>query len=115
MFGSEEVTREGGPTMRHVVLSSGFTFSVEPFPAFRSSLVYGRNQRSTAFLPCNGVVPVVAYKVTCQGARMGEDRVLYEGSDKAAAERARSEFDSGEQAKGSSARAYIRVTPATLP
>jgi hypothetical protein len=44
--------------MKHVVLSKdGWQFSASPFPAFRVSLSYGRNQNSRGFIAVNGVTP----------------------------------------------------------
>jgi hypothetical protein len=33
--------------------NTAFSFSTEPFPAFRCDLTYGRNKKDFAFLPCN--------------------------------------------------------------
>jgi hypothetical protein len=43
--------------MKHAQTSSGWTFGTEPFPAFRVSLSYGRNQNSRGFIAVNGVTP----------------------------------------------------------
>lgn len=37
--------------MKHFNLDNSFKYSEEPFPAFRSELVYGRNKRDFEFLP----------------------------------------------------------------
>jgi hypothetical protein len=37
--------------MKHFRLDGSFEYSEEPFPAFRSRLVYGRNKRDFEFLP----------------------------------------------------------------
>lgn len=37
--------------MKHFILDNSFKYSEEPFPAFRSELVYGRNKRDFEFLP----------------------------------------------------------------
>ena len=35
---------------------SSYKYSTEPFPAFRCSLIFGRNKRDFAFIPCNAEV-----------------------------------------------------------
>jgi hypothetical protein len=37
--------------MKHFILDGSFPYSDDPFPAFRSNLVYGRNKRDFEFLP----------------------------------------------------------------
>ena len=43
--------------MKHVMLSRGWSFGTNPFPAFRSEMRYGRNQNDREFIGVNGVVP----------------------------------------------------------
>jgi len=76
--------------MRHVNLDSEWKFTKEPFPAFRCSLVYGRNKRAFNFLPVKGVLPVTEYTVT---PMWEEDKVLYHGISKEDAEAAKAKYD----------------------
>lgn len=83
--------------MKHINLSHDeWSFSTEPFPAFRCSLVYGRNKRDREFLPVNGIAPVQIYRVVA-----GDNDELYSGSDLSAAQAAQIEFnaDAAKQAK----------------
>lgn len=41
--------------MIHIRIDSSFEFSEEPFPAFRSNLVFGRNKRDFQFLPVKDI------------------------------------------------------------
>jgi len=41
--------------MKHMILSSTWAFSDQPFPAFRCELWYGRNKHDKAFLPVKDV------------------------------------------------------------
>lgn len=43
--------------MKHVIIGSGWSFGSEPFPAFRLSMSYGRNQNDREFIGVNGIVP----------------------------------------------------------
>lgn len=44
--------------MKHIDLSrGGWSFGTDPFPAFRSQMVYGHNQRDREFIGVNGVTP----------------------------------------------------------
>jgi len=95
--------------MKHILLSTGWSFSTEPFPAYRSELVFGRNKRDREFLPVQNVSPVVIYTVT---ADYGKTE-LYKGSDKAAAEAAEAAYD--EQNKDSWKSANLQATQPTLP
>lgn len=95
--------------MKHILLSTGWSFSTEPFPAYRASLVFGRNKRDREFLPVQNVSPVVIYTVT---AEYGKTE-LYKGSDKAAAEAAKATYD--EQNKDSWKSANLQATQPTLP
>ncbi len=77
--------------MQHIVLSTeGFTFSSDPFPAFRCRLSFGRTKNDSQFLPVQGVELVTTYKVV-EGKLGG--KVLYQGTDKAEADKAKAEFD----------------------
>lgn len=98
--------------MRHIILSNGWNFDTNPFAAFRCELVFGRNKRDRAFLPVNGVTPIVQYVVT---ANM-EKEALYAGTDKVAAEKAKTKYDS-EKNDGScwSPKATIDTSQPTLP
>ncbi len=73
--------------MLHVTLSKSWEYNTEPFPAFRCNLVYGRNKRDREFLSVKDVTPVINYTVTA------DNNVLYSGSDKVAAEKAKADFD----------------------
>ena len=80
--------------MKHVNLSSAWQFSVEPFPAFRCGLSYGRNQHDRQFLPVTaGAEPLTEHKVSGHGS------ILYLGTDKTEAEEAKRMFDTQEQEK----------------
>jgi len=81
--------------MKHINLSQSWGFSTEPFPAFRSELVYGRNKRDREFLPVKDVEPIVQYTVTADSGKT----VLYEGSDKSLAEVAKARYDAEQKAK----------------
>lgn len=76
--------------MKHINLApKAWSFTTEPFPAFRCGLVFGRNQRDRAFLPVTtGVEPVVIYTVE---ANCGQPPV-YVGTDKVAAEEAKAQY-----------------------
>ncbi|MDP2638929.1 MAG: hypothetical protein Q8P06_02055 [Candidatus Azambacteria bacterium] len=76
--------------MKHIVMSRGWAYGVEPFPAYRAELIYGRNKRDREFLPVQGVTPVTTYTVTAEYGKI----VLYSGTDKIAAEAAKAKFDS---------------------
>lgn len=95
--------------MKHILMSTGWSFSIEPFPAYRSELVFGRNKRDREFLPVQNVAPVVAFTVTADYGKT----VLYEGTDKVAAEAAKASYD--EQNKGSWKTANLQATQPTLP
>ena len=95
--------------MKHILMSTGWSFSIEPFPAYRSELVFGRNKRDREFLPVQNVAPVVTYTVTADYGKT----VLYQGMDKAAAEAAKAVYD--EQNKGSWKTANLQATQPTLP
>jgi hypothetical protein len=41
--------------MIHIRVDDSFEFSIDPFPAFRSNLIFGRNKRNFAFLPIKDV------------------------------------------------------------
>ncbi|MDO8469703.1 MAG: hypothetical protein Q7S84_01635 [bacterium] len=43
--------------MKHIMLSQGWSFGTDPFPAFRSSMSYGHNQNDREFIGVNGAVP----------------------------------------------------------
>lgn len=75
--------------MKHISLSSAWKFGTDPFAAFRCNLVYGHNKHDREFLPVKDVVPVTAYAVTSNYGR----ETLYEGTDKAAAEAAKTKHD----------------------
>lgn len=72
--------------MKHIIISDKWQFGTDPFPAYRCSLVYGRNQRDREFLPTNGITPTEfavfksghekqgpEYKGTLDGARKVAD------------------------------------------
>jgi hypothetical protein len=65
--------------MKHINLSNGWEFGIEPFPAWRCSLVFGRNKRDREFLPCN-VKPNKTYTVIYEG------KEIYRSNDKIEAE-----------------------------
>lgn len=95
--------------MKHILMSTGWTYSNEPFPAYRSELVFGRNKRDREFLAIKNIAPEVIYTVT---ADYGKTE-LYKGSDKAAAEAAKATYD--EQNKGTWKSANFQATQPTLP
>lgn len=97
--------------MKHINQSATWEFGTEPFPAFRASLVYGRNKHDREFLPVKDVTPVTTYTVTANGT------TLYSGVDKVEAEKAKTDFDTAEQAKvpQSWSRAELKATLPTLP
>lgn len=75
--------------MKHIILSDHWTWSLEPFPAYRVQLQYGRNQQARAFLPVKDVTPQYTFTVTNHRG----DEVLYSGTDKMAAETALNEYN----------------------
>ncbi len=77
--------------MKHVILSSNWQFGNDPFAAYRVNLIYGRNKRDREFLPVQNVLPIIVYKVF--GGAFG-NQLLYQGADKAAADKAKAEFES---------------------
>lgn len=97
--------------MKHINQSGSWEFGIDPFPAFRANLVFGRNKRDREFLPVKDVTPVTIYTVTANGA------TLYSGIEKAEAEKAKVDFDTAEQAKvpQSWSRAELKATLPTLP
>lgn len=46
--------------MKHIDMSGAWEFGDEPFPAYRCSLVFGRNKRDREFLPVKNIVPAKA-------------------------------------------------------
>ena len=44
--------------MKHIILSSNWQYSEEPFPAYRIDLVYGRNKKDFKMLPVKDIVPI---------------------------------------------------------
>jgi hypothetical protein len=97
--------------MKHINQSALWNFSIEPFPAFRSSLSYGRNKHDRQFLPVNDVTPVTTHTVTANGA------TLYSGIDKIEAEKIKIDFDTNEEVKvpKSWVRAKLCSSLPTLP
>ena len=75
------------------MISSAWVFGTEPFPAFRVSLVYGRNKRDREFLAVKDVVPSIQYSVKYAYT------TLYEGTDKVEAEAAKAKFYEDNNAK----------------
>ncbi len=77
--------------MKHINLApKAWSFTTEPFPAFRCGLVFGRNQRDRAFLPvAAGAEPVVTYTVDSANSRIPP---VYVGTDKVAAEEAKAQY-----------------------
>lgn len=81
--------------MKHVNLTSAWEYGTDPFPAYRTSLIYGRNKRDREFLPVKDVTPMTQYTVTADYGKT----VLYVGTDKAAAEAAKAKYDAEQTAK----------------
>jgi len=81
--------------MKHIMLSSAWEYSTDPFPAYRVNLVYGRNKRDREFLPVKDVTPMTQYTVTGEYGKAA----LYTGTDKVAAEAAKAKYDAEQKAK----------------
>jgi len=94
--------------MKHIMLSSAWKFEVEPFPAYRVNLVYGRNKWAREFLPVKGVNPITTYTVT---AECGQS-VLYTGTDEAKAKEVKEAYDAEQKTWE---RANFNVSLPTLP
>ncbi len=76
--------------MKHINLApKAWSFTTEPFPAFRCGLVFGRNQRDRQFLPVTaGAEPVITYTVE---ANCGHPHV-YVGTSKEEALAAKQQY-----------------------
>ena len=61
--------------MKFINHNSGFTYTEEPFPAFRTELVYGRRKRDRTFVPSK-VVPTGDFLIECDACG-----VVYHGDD----------------------------------
>lgn len=70
--------------MKHVIKSDAWQFSMEPFPAYRASLVYGRNKRDREFLPVNGILPETKWKINKYDSN--PDQKTFETREEAEAE-----------------------------
>lgn len=97
--------------MKHIMLSSSWEFSTDPFPAYRANLVYGRNKRDREFLPVKDVTPITTYTVTADYGRT----TLYSGSDKARAEELKAKYEAEKKEKGEYGYAELKVSLPTLP
>lgn len=76
--------------MKHIILTNAWEFQINPFPAYRANLVYGRNKQDREFLPVKDeVIPMAQYTVM----DYGKTTTLYIGTDKAAAEAAKAKYD----------------------
>lgn len=49
--------------MKHIRIDESFEFSNDPFPAFRSTLIFGRNKRDFQFLPVKDVAIYARWSV----------------------------------------------------
>ncbi|MDO8469704.1 MAG: hypothetical protein Q7S84_01640 [bacterium] len=96
--------------MKHVMLSSAWEYGIEPFPAYRCNLVYGRNKRDREFLPVQGVTPVTYYTVTGN-----MNALLYTGTEQRAAEAAKAAYDAEQESAKSWNRANLKVSLPALP
>ncbi|MFH0845978.1 MAG: hypothetical protein V1851_01085 [Patescibacteria group bacterium] len=76
-------------------MTNAWEFGIEPFPAYRANLIYGRNKRDREFLPVEDVSPVTEYTVTADYGKT----VLYTGSDKHTAEVAKAKYDAAKKAE----------------
>ncbi len=97
--------------MKHLMMSSAWEFSADPFPAFRCALIFGRNKRDREFLPVAGVTPITTYTVV---GGYGTS-VLYEGTDRAAAEAAKTEYEAAKKAAGEYGHASLNTGSSILP
>jgi len=75
--------------MKHVMMSDAWEYGIEPYPAFRCSLVYGRNKKNRDFLPVKDVVPVVYYTVTAKRRKI----TLYAGTNSRVAEQFKADYN----------------------
>ena len=107
--------------MKHIMLSSAWTFGVEPFPAYRTSLVYGRNKQDREFLPVKGVIPVPRYTVVGETFGGYGAPILYVGTDKAVADKVAAEYNEKQveqklgEASSWTPTAHIQVGSMELP
>jgi len=99
--------------MKHINLSSSWKFSCDPFNAYRCSLIFGRNKRDQAFLPVKGVLPNSHLLV--ENPYGGENSLLYEGDDQAAALKAAEKLCDIYALDHERAPQYVRNTTPLLP
>lgn len=45
--------------MKHLIASDVWKYEAEPFPAYRASLVFGRNKHARVVLPVKGITPAL--------------------------------------------------------
>ncbi len=98
--------------MKHVNMTPRqWGFSIEPFPAFRSEIVYGRHKHDQQFLPVKGISPVTTFTVEGGGV------VLYKGTDCVQAQKTVADFDDIQRKKVpfTLSHAIFTVSPQTLP
>jgi hypothetical protein len=82
--------------VKHINMSKTWEFSAQPFPAYRASLVYGRNKRDAEFLAVKDVTPASFY--TARPSHWEKkSQVLYHGLDSAAARKAKETYDAAER------------------
>lgn len=81
--------------MKHIILSDQWTFDLKPFPAYRIELSFGRTKKASQFLTVKGVTPVVEYTVKAGFGFVGfgSTEVIYQGTDKSAAEAAKARHE----------------------
>lgn len=73
--------------MKHIILSTAWFYGIEPFPAYRCSLSYGRNQNDRKFLPTNGIAPTEFAVLKSGYEKQGpEYKGTFEGAQKVANE-----------------------------
>lgn len=75
--------------MKHIVMSAAWAWGTDPFPTYRANLSYGRNKFDRQFLPVQGITPAVELTVTDYWDR----KVLYVGTDRAEADKAKATYD----------------------
>lgn len=97
--------------MKHVNMSRQWVFSTEPFPAFRSEIVYGRHKHDRQFLPVSAITPVITFIV-----EVGET-VLYTGNDCVEAQKIVADFNDAQREKVpfTLSCAILKVSPHILP
>jgi hypothetical protein len=104
----QNTVRQG---LKHVNLSDQWRWSEDPFPAFRCSIVFGRNKRDKSFLPVKDIQPEREYTVEASSS----DKKLYQGGSEEKAKKHQLEYNEHMKAGHYYARAHYSVSLPVLP